>query len=222
MKSPKAFCFLLLLFLALTNHAQVHFNIGIEAGFQHSIIQPGVDLGNYALRSRTNATAAGLVQLLFPNGFGLETGLRTGLRDYWLKEKGIPRQQLEASNLIHQTILGIPFLLVKQSPGKFKKELTWRYSVGTTVNWYQLDGVGSDGRGSILLDPTVSLTAGGGLQYDCFLMELSGTYAFESAPPFPFAQSIGVLEPISPRFHVLQLGFKCFFLQFYKGHRAWF
>lgn len=208
--------------LSTISTAQIHFNLGIEAGYQHSIIQTKVDLGDYVARSTPNVTAAALGQLLFPNGFGLETGFRTGLRDYWFKQKGVPRRLKNEQTDIHQSIHGIPFTLVKQSSGNFQKEFTWRYSLGAEVNWYRLENFSPEVDKIAWQDPVLSITVGGGVQYDCFLAELSGSYALDAPPSYPVASNIGINDPISPKFHVIQLALKCYFYQWSKKQGNWF
>ncbi len=206
----------------LESRPQIHLNLGVEAAGQYSIIEPGIDLGDFRARSLPNPSASFLGQFLFPNGFGLETGLRASHRDYWFNRKGTQRGIADEPREINQTVYGIPFTLVKQASGKFKKATTWRFSLGTEVNWYRLEYQPPDDRSIFWSDPVVSITAGGGLQYDCFILELSGAYAIDGAPSYPYATSIGIQDPIAPRFHVIQLALKCYFFQLARGHQSWF
>ncbi len=206
--------------LSLNAMAQLSVNTSVEAGYPYPIFRTSSDLDGYRIRNLINASAGGMVQLLFPNGFGIETGLRASTRGFWFKRPGSGNPVIPENVDVDISSIGIPFFVMKHTSVSIPWEPTWSYGAGLQTEWYQFYATNDqeyEGNGGKTIR---SLGATAGFNYHRFGLYLTGFYALDALPALPIGVAAGISEPIALRIHSLQLSFRGYL--FHKNDRQKF
>ena len=205
--------YLLLVFLlsfSIHLSAQSYFRAGVGFGANIQLVENNIT-NRFTPNSYLNSSGQVILQFLFQNGFGLETGFVSSNRDYWWKRKNLsPISPPQRANMF-VTSYGIPFLLIKQPGPNFQKRFGIKYQAGFLLDWqrHRNSSFLSPMEGQSGLIPHIG--AGIGLLYSRFELNLHGFFALKDNFDYMAPADLSDSGPIHTRQHSLQLDLRLYF-----------
>lgn len=203
----------MLLAYSLTSQAQSIINLGIGLGIAAPI--PSFPLEErYRIKQAVpliGITGATVVQYVFSNGFGLETGFKMSFNNYHIKTEA-----MEEKVKINVNTYSLPFLFLLKVPSSSSPQLSFDFLCGLTVDFPDYLAKGKNHYSVYYLDrkyAMVNIRGDSRMSFNkneigIFEFGLSYTYALSHMYNYHIANS---MESFHSKVHFLEINFLWFY-----------